>query len=103
MTDTIEKKCLSKGVKLTDQRKVIVKVFAVGVGITWNSLSSKSDAFNPVPLGKVTESNKTISPSSKLCAADVVIVIVGVPLKVNVAPAIEDVKGVISKNWASKI
>ena len=28
MTETIEKKCLSKGVKLTDQRKVIVKVLS---------------------------------------------------------------------------
>ena len=74
----------------------------VGVEITWNNLSSKSEAFNPVPPGNVTLSNKTISPSSKLCAADVVIVIVVVPLKVNVAPDIEDVKGVISKNWPSK-
>ena len=28
MTDTIEEKCLAKGVKLTDQRKVIAKVIA---------------------------------------------------------------------------
>ena len=42
-----------------------------------------------MPPGKVTLSNKTISPSSKLCADDVVIVIVVVPLNVNVAPAIE--------------
>ena len=28
MTETIEKKCLSKGVKLTDQRKVIVKILS---------------------------------------------------------------------------
>ncbi len=28
MSDTIEQKCLSKGVKLTDQRKVIVKVLS---------------------------------------------------------------------------
>ena len=28
MSETIEKKCLSKGVKLTDQRKVIVKVLS---------------------------------------------------------------------------
>ena len=52
-------------------------------------MSSKSEAFNPVPPGKVTLSNKIISPSSKLCAEEVVIVIVVVPLNVNVAPAIE--------------
>ena len=28
MADTIEQKCLSKGVKLTDQRKVIAKVMS---------------------------------------------------------------------------
>ena len=28
MTDTIEKKCLSKGVKLTDQRRIIAKVMS---------------------------------------------------------------------------
>jgi len=28
MTDTIEQKCLSKGVKLTDQRKIIAKVIS---------------------------------------------------------------------------
>ena len=28
MSDTIEQKCLSKGVKLTDQRKVIAKVIS---------------------------------------------------------------------------
>ena len=28
MTDTIEQKCLSKGVKLTDQRKIIAKVMS---------------------------------------------------------------------------
>ena len=28
MTETIEAKCLSKGVKLTDQRRVIVKVLS---------------------------------------------------------------------------
>ena len=28
MSDTIEQKCISKGVKLTDQRKVIVKVLS---------------------------------------------------------------------------
>ena len=28
MSETIEAKCLSKGVKLTDQRKVIVKVLS---------------------------------------------------------------------------
>ena len=61
-------------------------------------MSSKSEAFNPVPPGKVTLSNKTISPSSKLCAEDVVIVIVVVPLNVNVAPAIELERGVTSKN-----
>ena len=77
-------------------------MFAVGVEITWNSLSSKSDALNPVPPGKVTLSNKTISPSSKLCAADVVIVIVVVPLNVNVAAEIVVDKGVISNNCPSK-
>ena len=61
-------------------------------------MSSKSDALNPVPPGKVTLSNKTMSPSSKLCAADVVIVIVVEPLKVNVAAEIVVAKGVTSKN-----
>ena len=28
MTDTIEEKCLSKGVKLTDQRKIIARVLS---------------------------------------------------------------------------
>ena len=28
MSDTIEEKCLSKGVKLTDQRRVIAKVIS---------------------------------------------------------------------------
>ena len=28
MTDIIEQKCIAKGVKLTDQRKVIVKVLS---------------------------------------------------------------------------
>ena len=28
MSDTIEKKCISKGVKLTEQRKVIAKVLS---------------------------------------------------------------------------
>ena len=28
MSDTIEQKCLSKGVKLTDQRKIIAKVMS---------------------------------------------------------------------------
>ncbi len=28
MTDTIEKKCIAKGVKLTDQRKIIAKVMS---------------------------------------------------------------------------
>ena len=28
MTDTIEQKCLSKGVKLTEQRKIIAKVMS---------------------------------------------------------------------------
>ena len=28
MSDTIEKKCLSKGVKLTDQRRIIAKVMS---------------------------------------------------------------------------
>ena len=28
MSETIEKKCLSKGVKLTDQRKIIAKVMS---------------------------------------------------------------------------
>ena len=28
MADTIEQKCISKGVKLTDQRKVIAKVLS---------------------------------------------------------------------------
>ena len=28
MSDTIEQKCLSKGVKLTDQRKIIAKVIS---------------------------------------------------------------------------
>ena len=28
MADTIEQKCLSKGVKLTDQRKIIAKVIS---------------------------------------------------------------------------
>ena len=39
-----------------------------------------------------------MSPSSKLCAADVVIVIVVEPLKVNVADEIVVAKGVTSKN-----
>jgi len=39
-----------------------------------------------------------MSPSSKLCAADVVIVIVVEPLKVNVAAEIVVAKGVTSKN-----
>ncbi len=28
MSDTIEQKCISKGVKLTDQRKIIAKVMS---------------------------------------------------------------------------
>mgnify|MGYP001280763277 FL=1 len=28
MTDTIEQKCLAKGVKLTDQRRIIAKVMS---------------------------------------------------------------------------
>ena len=28
MSDTIEQKCLSKGVKLTDQRRIIAKVMS---------------------------------------------------------------------------
>jgi hypothetical protein len=55
-----------------------------------------------VPPGKVTLSNKTMSPSSKLCAADVVIVMVVEPLKVNVADEIVVAKGVTSKNCPSK-
>ena len=47
-----------------------------------------------MPPGKVTLSNKTISPSSKLCAANVVIVMVVEPLKVNVADEIVVAKGV---------
>ena len=43
-----------------------------------------------------------MSPSSKLCAADVVIVIVVEPLKVNVADEIVVAKGVTSKNCPSK-
>ena len=37
-------------------------------------MSSKSDALYPVPPGKVTLSNKTISPGSKPCVEAVVIV-----------------------------
>ena len=31
MTETIEQKCISKGVKLTDQRKIIAKVMSVSI------------------------------------------------------------------------
>ena len=31
MTETIEKKCILKGVKLTDQRKIIAKVMSVSI------------------------------------------------------------------------
>ena len=55
-------------------KESIVKVVVVGIVSTWNSLSSKSEAFNPVPLGKVTASNWIISPTSKLWTPLVVIV-----------------------------
>ena len=35
MPETIEQKCLSKGVKLTDQRKIIAKVMAESKGGLW--------------------------------------------------------------------
>ena len=41
---------------------VIVKTVGVVTEVTWNNLSSKSDALYPVLLGKVTLSNKTMSP-----------------------------------------
>jgi len=42
---------------------VIVKVVVLGAVIIWNLTSSKLDALRPVPLGKVTLSNCTMSPA----------------------------------------
>ena len=81
---------------------VIVNVVELGTVITWQILSSKSDAEKPVPLGKVTASNKTIPPTLIPCAAEVVIVTVVVEFVESVAPVILVFKGVISKSWPSK-
>ena len=43
---------------------VIVNVLGLGTVLTINFASSKFDALSPVPLGKVTESSKIISPTS---------------------------------------
>ena len=45
---------------------VIVNVLGLGTVLTINFASSKFDALSPVPLGKVTESSRIISPTSKL-------------------------------------
>ena len=42
---------------------VMVKVVVLGTVIISNFLSSKSEALSPVPAGKVTASNCTISPA----------------------------------------
>ena len=55
-----------------------------------------------MPLGKVTESNKTISPTFIPCAAEVVMVTVVVEFVERVAPVILVFKGVISKSCPSK-
>ena len=82
---------------------VIVKVVGVGTAVTWNNLSSKSDALKPVPPGNVTLSNNTISPGSKLCDVEVVIVQTGSLLVVAIVEELNvDFKGVISCNCPSK-
>ncbi len=82
---------------------VIVKVVFVGVAVTWNNLSSKSDALYPVPPGKVTLSNNIISPGDKPCAEEVVKVQIAELFVVAiVADDIVDFKGVTSYNWPSK-
>ena len=69
----------------------------VGVAVTWNNLSSKSDALYPVPLGKVTLSNNIISPGDKPCAEEVVKVQIAEPEVVAiVADDIVVFKGVTS-------
>ena len=82
---------------------VIVNVTEVGVDITWNNLSSKSDALYPVPPGKVTLSNKTISPGSNPCV-EVVVTVQTAELS-TVAIVDEDngvFMGVMSNIWPSK-
>ena len=81
----------------------MVNVVDVGVVITWNNLSSKSELVYPVPTGKVTLSNKTISPIFKPWDVAVVIVQdVKVSNVVIVADEIVVAKGVMSYNWPSK-
>ena len=83
----------------------------VGTVKTWNSLSSKSEADSPVPLGNVTEFNTIISPSIKSCAEVVVMVQVLTDVlfvanvddvKVIWTPALLLRKGVMSWSWPSK-
>ena len=75
-----------------------VIVVALGTDFTSNKASSKSESVNPVPVGRVTASNKIISPTSAPWAVDVVMVNVVVPSKVKVAEACSRPvsKGVIS-------
>jgi len=57
----------------------------------------------PVPPGNVTLSNKTISPGSKLCDVEVVIVQTGLLLTVAIVEELNvDFKGVISCSCPSK-
>ena len=83
----------------------------MGTDNTWNNLSSKSVPFNPVPLGKVTEDNSTMSPTDKSWSLVVVIVqvltvvlfVASVELvKESTTPALLHLKGVISKSCPSK-
>ena len=92
-------------------KEFIVNVVGVGTVKTWNNLSSKSLAFNPVPLGKVTDDNSIISPTDKSWSVLVVIVqvltdvlfVASVELvKESTTPALLHLKGVISKSWPSK-
>ena len=56
---------------LTVLVKLTVNVFDVGTVRIWKTLSSKSELDLPVPVGKVTLSNNTMSPISKPWSADV--------------------------------
>ena len=76
-----------------------MNVVVEGTEVISNFLSSKLEALSPVPLGKVTASNCTISPVDAPCAEEVVIVTV---VEVLVVAIVDDVRelliGVISKS-----
>ena len=75
---------------------VIVNTLVLVTFVTWNNLSSKSASVYPVPAGKVTLSNKIISPAVKPWLA-FVIEQIGEPFVVSIVHEVKVVfKGVIS-------